>query len=453
MKKKRNIIIIVGSVFAVLLLIMVLWLGNTDFIGSAVITDYDETSNTGHLTAFANNQIYYYSNEADGVNGIYKMDLDGSNVELLIECPDIKRLTIYDEKIYYVGLSKHFNPYKHYPTTYYGMYESSDFETSQRIEPNLECVRDAFFFENGFIAATEIYTNKWSFEGRTYLIQDGQIIEPNDSDILINKAEISDGNLSVFQSKQIEEVDIKFYITSGFPKSDEVNAYFLYGTDAFGTLKDGRIIPYSLSSNSNMRYLVESNEMVVGIGNAIYVFNLEDYTLKDKIEYDFVNSSIDKDDRYYNNVYTNMYFSKDEIIYAKVDSYKENRSYVSSHLITIDLDNSNIIVVDEISRNTNILSFNDEKVVSYKSGKIYINTHDGSKITSSQQIASIGRKDIVVERVSNWIFLYEEQETNTQHTLLYKINVQTGEVIENIVPFDSTQHDEIHIDEDAPEYE
>ena len=54
---------------------------------------------SGRFCAEANDKIYYFSNEQDGINGIYQMNHDGSGVELLIEIPDIRRLTVFEDNI------------------------------------------------------------------------------------------------------------------------------------------------------------------------------------------------------------------------------------------------------------------------------------------------------------------------------------------------------------------
>ena len=117
----------------------------------------NKLTNTSKFCAKRSDKIYYLSNEKDGINGIYQMDEDGSNVELLIECPDIRRITVYDDNIYYVGLEEHYK-YK-YGTEWakYTIYKSNDFENGVKVKNSLNLLYDtcydAGFLDDGLIIA------------------------------------------------------------------------------------------------------------------------------------------------------------------------------------------------------------------------------------------------------------------------------------------------------------
>lgn len=55
----------------------------------------------GNLAICHDNKVYYYSDE-NNVPGIYSMDEDGYNSRILLECDDIKKMQIKDQKLYYL---------------------------------------------------------------------------------------------------------------------------------------------------------------------------------------------------------------------------------------------------------------------------------------------------------------------------------------------------------------
>ncbi len=82
--------------------------------------------------------------------------------------------------------------------------------------------------------------------------------------------------------------------------------------------------------------------------------------------------------------------------------------------------------------------------------KIYRYSIDHDGISKPVFLGKLKEDDLDIAKAGNWLFVYTADWDNAY--LHFKINVKTGEAIENTVRFDSSQHDEIHVDEKAPQY-
>lgn len=65
----------------------------------------NQNSAIGALSVYSENHIYYYSDENE-ISGIYRMSCDGSQVELVTECRDVKKLQIRKGVLYYLDFDK-----------------------------------------------------------------------------------------------------------------------------------------------------------------------------------------------------------------------------------------------------------------------------------------------------------------------------------------------------------
>ncbi len=457
MKKKRNIILIIVLVIVAVLVGILITnsLKNllTDEIRTVKINDINRQSNSGELSTIANGKIYYYSNEQDGINGIYQMDLDGSNVELLIESPNIRRLTAFENKLYYVGLFDLYNEKQGDSWDKYGIYESDDFSSSYRIAPELSSIYDAFFYENGYIIANDAYENRLgTYEGNMYQIANKEVVNINEDEFVEKEYYITNNGYTC-------ESKIKIFSSS----SNKVSAYFVfYNNDQ----DDEKIVvnslglrfqdnsmefPYTFGNSEYYdRNYKASNELYVFDANRIYIVDLSQQVLNSKINVE-LDEYTDKENYHH---FFQVFTAQDDKIYAEVETKNENNRFHKRHALIISKEDGNYKeLIEYKSKDNYILYFDESTIISLENDKIVKYTHDNAKINDKQELAGVkDNKFLIVDVAGDWLFVYEGVRKGIQTTLLYKINFVTNEVIKNTMPFDSTQHDEIHIDEDAPEY-
>ncbi len=288
------------------------------YADNVFLTYYNDNEVSGFLSAKYKEKIYFFSNELDGVNGIYSMDIDGSDTELLIECPNVRRITVNEDGIYFVGLYKTYNKTKYTENTRNGIFYSKDFKMVEHIAPELLSVYDFYLFDDEFLSVSERYEGRWRNEGTSYLIQNGEILRPTEDEIQLHEIYNKDQNMILLSIKQYQNIPLYFVSSSGFPLGSE-EGYLHYGESAFISDITGTNVSYNMVGHYNARYISKSNEVVSAYRNdgEIYVFDLNGYKLNKIISLGL--EGLDKEEYHYKYTITGY---KEDNIYVKADVYE-----------------------------------------------------------------------------------------------------------------------------------
>ena len=412
---------------------------------------YNDNENTGYLSTMYEDSIYYFSNEDKGVNGIYRMDLDDGNSKLLIECPDVRRITVNEDGLYYVGLYKTYNETKYIQDFFYGLFKSDDFSTAERIMPQYLSVYDFFLFGDGFLSVSEKYQSRWDAMGSSYLLKSGEMVESNENEVEVNKVYRESGNSSLLAIRKINDIPIYFLATYTFPDKGQVDGERFYGTYTFAIDDKGDLTDYDMISETfrykygSIRYLTNTHEIVYPYSRALYFISPDNCEITRQIELGLDNPQWEG----YRINHEILGFDESDI-YLKTVIDDCGRLKVIMYLVVSVNDGKCDKILSLANDRKSTIYIDRENVILKENNKIYKYNIRPEGLTNPQFLVKMKEDDLVVFKAGDWLFLYSGDFYDLARRLLCRINVETDEVIVNTVPFDRSQHDEIHVNKDAP---
>ena len=413
-----------------IILTVLIFLSSCSTSGLMIENKRDNMINYGKESAYAdfNNRIYYISNEFD-ISGIYSMDMDGSDIKIEVKNPSINGIEIYDGKLFYNGLywiakkrSSNLIGAVNNNTVYYCTNEGI-IQEKEGVDHGLN-VLDFYISKSGnavicygaFSKIMELYDDTMSPIDRRDYNSEKITISFNYYDNMIQSDIYKIKDFLILTKHFPFNYDYERFASNEFPFVLDVNTGELvaYYKDR-ETRYDGCKLLFSDENNIFCAY----KNMLVILDRMTYnvIKNVIIEDLKDDIKY------ITKDNKY-------LYLITDRSKLYKIDS--ETYEYQKINL------NSNQIIIGTDKYNTIIL---DDKTI-YKA-KI-----SGSDIVEKQKLIEVPlefqMKNHMIDFAGGWMFLYKIYPEYGEsyygepvgQQLLYKINIQTGQVIKNEAKMD-----------------
>ena len=133
--------------------------------GHGISTEYyikeDQFKNSGKLSAYANDRIFYFSRENE-ISGIYSMEFDGKNVQLVVPCDGIGKIQVQNDKLYYLEYqNKNISEDINRPR-----YELREYDLKNKRVKNIEVYPNDLLYENSLFRAV------WDF----YCFDNGEML-------------------------------------------------------------------------------------------------------------------------------------------------------------------------------------------------------------------------------------------------------------------------------------
>jgi len=454
---KRNI-----KIMASVTLILILASCSSQYSGNLWI-EYKNNIllNRGYAATVYEDRIYYVSNEL-GTAGIYSMKYDGTDIRIETANPDIKCLEISNGVMYYNGLyrinkkqgsiqSSVKNDHTIYTFSFGGKAEPTDYTDKNHN------VQKFYISQNGYIGIC--YGSLAMEEFRIYDIDYSESFSNEKDKITKVSFQYTDRNtyneIANNKNNKTENVISIIYqfgdfliIAGNIPEGNEIN-WFTYSEDPYvlDSNTGELVLSYDLMQSEALkafcmdkRYIYCSyKEMAVIIDRTTY-----------QVETAFIPEALSNE---YNIAYMTLYGGKLYIIadYWK-DHDKKTPPLMGEKLLIMDTDNFTSREVLNLSEGQKVIRMDEKSVTVFDKGIIYETDISDDKIGEKTKVVELGSDFnsgyYTIDYAGEWIFIYkvtypEQKEDNslTGQQLRYKINLETGQVIENTIKFDFSAFD------------
>ena len=427
--------------------------------------------NRGYAAAVYEDRIYYISNEQNEP-GIYSMKMDSSDVRLEAKNPSITSFQIHNNRLYFVGLSNLYSQeasYTGFSSNEHALYEK-----------DLE--------EGPYNALPSKYNPKSSVNIVSFYITSDDIIL-----LLTGTREIH-----IYDIKNNSELlkDLKVVkLNFNYPISDELNIinknYNRNKEIYFGELGNNIIVSsidlQEIKGDKNTLYADDNLFLIDNITNEIIILNETNnlinnmeilYSNKNRIYLSYSDICEDLEGNFLDNVQfividkgkfkiKNTFYietleeqesisyvtKKDNTIYLIADRWSKREARMlplkKEKLIAVKLDANEGIVITEFFDGKRIIGIEDDFLIYIDNNAIYKAELNNNKIGEEHKICGMSKNsetnDYTIDYAGDWMFIYNIYGGFTSHysvgcdpgqQLLYKINIKTGEVIENNIELD-----------------
>lgn len=377
----------------------------------------DVESYSGQVSCVYRNRIYYVSNEL-GEDGVYSMDYEGGNIKLEFTASKIVKLIVKDNKIYYIELS---NVDKK-RNEMYGLYEYNKVtqETSVVMEGddtqsvhNVSVISEDLVFARVYegIGSSKIYQSylyEISDKGHTPYVEIKKIatIERNSS---ILKIIPFDGyflttleykyNYDIRENCIGDEQDSVYDIETGETLMPDIFKYGYYNIKVIHTNR---------------------NNVYTSNGNQLVIYTKEKLHVKKRVVFDGIN----EDERLDYAIESN---GKLYLIFTNKDKTKK--------LFAMNMETHEYAELMDFDSRTVLINIQDGGILYAKGKKVYFkNFIDKGLGETKYEIKFDGNivYNNIFEVAANWLFIYDRGQPymTTPLELLYKVNLETKEVIE-----------------------
>lgn len=397
--------------------------------------DYNnDITNIGYTSVVYNNRIYYISNEL-GTAGVYSMNMDGSDVQMEVDNPSIKNLQVSNGYLYFIGL-KGFLSKGHHATNLYTLYFYKIGDTEYKEVSDLNENIIAFYVSS----EGNIFLNKADFGESIYLYSDSYLLDNYESKSVIEVSFDYNGERIINGISQIG----KTIIISWFPDDTKLTDFkysigdrpYLVNMVAGGLVLNKNAETYQ--KDSIKAFYIDDKNIYCSYNEMIVIIDKERFEVTKNFTPDGLseNYNIEYITGYGNDVYivANQWSDKNyrklplknEMLYRiNPDTFEctEILKFESKQRI-IGLGNDYIILLDE----------NEIYKVDLSSKTVGVRT----KLCNAPE--DIYNKNYTIGYAGDWMFLYKIYPETGSITygsdlpgeqLLIKINVQTGEIINN----------------------
>lgn len=418
----------------------------------------DKSSNFGYAAAVYEDRIYYISNEL-GTAGIYSMNLDGSEIKVEVENPSITSLEVREGILYFNGLFKIKKRQGSIQTstinnhTVYYCAFGEKVKKADYINPNFN-INGFFVSEEGYIAArygatledlhlfSPSYLETFSdidniIATISFEYYDEMYVEYGDEDD--KKREVQ---------KNIYQFGDLLIIAEHIPEGKELNRF---------TNED----PYVLDSNTGDLVLVYSDKQADALKafymdeNNIYCSYKEMVVVLDRATYQtkttFVPEGLSKEFQ----IVDIMKYADD--LYIIADKWRcfdeKTLPLLGEKLLLIDSGTFMISEVLELGLKQRIIGLDENYIILLEDEVIYEVSLDDGKIGDKTIVSDapldICSKNHIIDYAGDWMFIYKSYPENGAFTygseapgqrLLMKVNLESGEIIENNVVLDFEAH-------------
>ena len=443
MKKKRFTIAIVLMVCLVVLISC-----SKDSGVLRVQLKNEELSNWGYAAVVYEDRIYYVSNEL-GNPGVYSMNMDGTDIQVEVSNPNITSLQIQGDVIYYTGIFQVDNSVR---TVLMYSYRNTLYQYRMKSQEVLQPLIDIFSNLNVsefYISSEEYIVVLYGADSEQVAIlkpigkkdeMDGtgywQKVDLLDSKVSEVSFECSNNDPLEPKTKVITIPIYQFgdlLIIGNSPQvfnnqTGEVTRAFNYTAEC-GTYVDEDIIYYSFSSP-------EFPE------ERLILIDRNTYEIKDTL---FLEDALED--------YQVSYITKyNEKLYLVAEQWKfpyhdggwlEGNTLLGTKVLILDPETLEYREILSLGEKERIIELTENRIVHLADGAVYKRELKEEQVGEKVKLVDLpeGFKDenYTVDFAGDWMFLYKSYgdwftysyDTPVGQQLVYKVNVESGEVIRN----------------------
>lgn len=434
----------------------------------------NKLSNRGCAAAVYNNRIYYISNE-NGYPGIYSMKMDGSDIRGETVNPSITSLQVINDTMYFVGIKKIHESRSSLPTDsayqhtiYKKVIGSSEYSIIKEA-PDHDNITSFYLSPEGYIA---FKTGK--FYGETFIKDSVNNKNPIISSIA-KKIELKYPNIEGITSLESMSDDLFIYqvkdlLCISHPyaseyKEDNIIEEF-YGSERVNliNLKTNEIVinfDFNTDKRLNDRFQIitlddrniycsysdiyENKQLDFRDNVQINIINKENFEITDS----FYLEEIDKNEKV---SYGVEYNGK---LYMIVDEWSSREKTTlpikNEKLLAMDIKTHDCSIITEMEKGERIVGLTEDSVIYYKDNELFKAELNNDEIINREKLCemsvNLNKDKFTIDYAGDWMFIYKiyggftyaSVGNDMGQQLLYKINIKTGEVIENTVPIDFSE--------------
>ena len=431
----------------------------------------NKLSNRGYAAAVYNNRIYYISNE-NGYPGIYSMKMDGSDIRGETVNPSITSLQVINDTMYFVGIKKIYESRSSLPTdsayqhTIYKKVIGSNEYSIIKEAPDNDNVVAFYYSPEGYV----IYkTGTW--QGETYIKKDNENIESTVS----RRVELTYPN-----------------VDSIILKGDKNRVLYIYKYDNVIVITRPYVDEHK-EDNMIHRFYITDRVNIIDINNSEHIIQ-DNSSVKREFENDFQILAVDDKNIYctYSDLYENKQLDfRDNVqinvidiekleitdsFYLKEIGKNEKISYSaefngklymiidewssrdkttlpikSEKLLAMDVKTHDCSIIAEMEKGERIIGLTEDSVIYYKDNELFKAELNNDEIINREKLCemsvNLNKDKFTIDYAGDWMFIYKiyggftyaSVGNDMGQQLLYKINIKTGEVIENTVPIDFSE--------------
>lgn len=370
----------------------------------------------GQMAAVWNDRLYYVDNRMIN-DGVYSMDTTGKDVRFEFSSPKIVKLIFSDNAIYYVGLcSTGRNKEK-----IYGLYEYNKDEKNANLiagDGRLDSIYNVIMTTKGDVFYRTIIGIGSSAGFNTYTYG----INNNGSDELVSKGVVELVNSDTCEIQLYDNYIITMYNDETRPSSfnnsigGPDDSIYNIGTrenlmwDAWhGSNCDVKVI----YSNEAKLYLANNNDLVIINRDSMEIEEVIEFSELDSIS--TLDFAIESNNKLY-------------LIFTLAGNKQE--------LYVMDMETLACEQLNSFDSESILINIQDGCILYAKGDKVYCQNADMNGLGAIEYEIEF-RKNIVENNVfevaANWLFIYDRGKPSktTPYELLYKVNLETQQIINN----------------------
>lgn len=384
----------------------------------------------GQMATCYDGRIYYASQEK-GDYGLYSMNPDGGDITYECGLPKITHLIIRPGSFYYVGLKEIEEGQRVFGLYYYDKSENEAKEVQYR--ENQQCVNAAYVAEDGTICIIEKQNINSSIPPKdsTFITDSG--IQSSDtggepytrivSDVLqYNIGKVTDGFVIDFNKNFIvgREDHLPYEVEEdNYPYGKN---HIGYDGFSFYDINQKEIIMDSnvLNNDNVFKILYADEELILcSVNNKLIEINSE--TLETRCEYKFDNTN--------EKMKITFLFKSRDIVYAAFERYGNS----NKELYYLNLNTLSNGKAATFSNDKRLLNIYNGTILWAEGKRIYCSNISENgigdnlfKIDMPENIVD----NTIFEVAGDWIFIHERSTNEHANNLLYRINLNTLEVVD-----------------------
>ena len=425
-------------------------------------------SETGYAAMVTNNnRIYYISNEL-GATGIYSMDMDGSNIQLEVKNPSITGMQWRDNILYFVGLEKIEDrrsslPWSDHVYTVYEKKKEEKRESNTELVDREENVKGFYKISDHVTAINYGYTDEISFytdeqtlysfgqevpapagiKEKNIICFEGAVTEPEPLEKGI-KAEVSIyvnaiENLYVIVCDDFSSEEMPWYQAYLFDVETGERIFINDVQDRFSDFQPLFLDDNYLYSFYKDPYFSKTGQMVIVNRENWEVEQM--FPLGDIAETHRVSYAVKRDGKIY--MLAEQWSSDDKAVLP----------LKNQKLLAMDPETFEWEVVRDMKEGERIVGLDERGIVYLADGGIWKAEWEGEALGGETRLCDapkdIDKEKYTIDYAGDWMFVYKVYggfttgniDDDPGQQLVYKINLKTGEVVENTVPLDFSQVD------------
>jgi len=379
----------------------------------------DTSGDLGMAAAVYGDRIYYTSNEL-GKAGICSMKPDGSDVRQEIVNPSIMMLQLFQGKLYFCGLNTIEQTTATPIQAHHALFAKNiDGSTKYKdLDPEHGDNKVGVYVNDDLLL---VY---WNDGGQGIKLLKGEKLKPKTIKVS-------------FKYKKIT-VENKFYIQGNTLATYYPATYQNEDKPYIVDMGTGNLVLKCDTTEGTKAFCMDDENLYCSYNEMVVVFNRSDYSVKARIipgglTSDYTIENISR-------------FGGD--LYILADRWTdEGSSLLSEKLYHADAKTLSCSEVLSLDKNQRVLGMT-ERMILLDGGKIYKAALKGGSIGEKTKLidapGDISSRNYMVDYAGDWMFLYKVYpETGSPvygdspgQQLLYKINLKSGEVVQNDVKLD-----------------